>query len=102
MCRLPPYQLPSVKYTIIDRGPSLVRTLVNTPGLSPHGDLAVWDHPQASLIQGIVFHGKESLPILGEKDFSLVFPADINDSLTVVGQPADPAGPALYPRLSVV
>jgi probable HAF family extracellular repeat protein len=75
----------SVKYTIIDRGPSLVRTLVNTPGLSPHGDLAVWDHPQASLIQGIVFHGKESLPILGEKDFSLVFPADINDSLTVVG-----------------
>jgi probable HAF family extracellular repeat protein len=41
---------------------------------------------------GWVLHGKETISIEGEKDFSLVYPADINDQLTVVGtlqQPQD-------------
>jgi probable HAF family extracellular repeat protein len=79
-------------YTVVDRGPSLVRTLTDTPGLNNHGDIAIWHPINAGLMPGLVFHGKETITIEGEKDFSLVYPADINDSLTVVGslqQPQD-------------
>ena len=72
-------------YTIIDRGPTLVRTLINTPGLNAHGDLAVWHTTKPSLMDGEVFHDREDLQILGEKDYSLVYPADLNDRLMVVG-----------------
>ena len=39
---------------------------------------------------GVLFHGKETISIEGEKDFSLVYPADINDRLTVVGTLQEP------------
>src|SRR3984885_14781428 len=72
-------------YTVVDRGPSLVRTLTDTPGLNNHGDMAIWHAETASLMPGVVFHGKETISIDGEENFTLVYPADINDRLTVVG-----------------
>ena len=72
-------------YTIVDRGPSLVRTLTETPGLNNHGDMAIWHSENASLMPGVLFHGTETIPIEGDKDFPLVYPSDINDRLTVVG-----------------
>jgi probable HAF family extracellular repeat protein len=72
-------------YTVVDRGPSLVRTLTDTPGLNNHGDMAIWHAETASLMPGIVFHGQETISIEGEKNFTLVYPSDINDRLTVVG-----------------
>jgi probable HAF family extracellular repeat protein len=80
------------QYTVVDQGPSLVRTLIDTPGLNNQGDIAIWHSVSASLMAGMVLHGKETISIEGEKDFSLVYPADINDQLTVVGtlqQPQD-------------
>ncbi len=80
------------RYVVVDRGPSLVRTLTDTPGLNNHGDVAIWHSVSASLMPGVVFRGSETITIEGEKDFSLVYPADINDRLTVVGtvqQPQD-------------
>ncbi len=73
------------RYTVVDRGPALVRTLTDTPGLNNHGDIAIWHSVSASLMPGVVFRGSETITIEGEKDFSLVYPADINDRLTVVG-----------------
>jgi probable HAF family extracellular repeat protein len=73
------------RYTVVDRGPSLVRTLTDTPGLNNHGDMAIWHAETASLMPGVVFHGKETISIDGEENFTLVYPADINDRLTVVG-----------------
>jgi probable HAF family extracellular repeat protein len=72
-------------YTVVDRGPSLVRTLTDTPGLNNQGDIAIWHSVSANLMPGVVFHGQETIEITGEKDFSLVYPADINDRLVVVG-----------------
>ncbi len=72
-------------YTVVDRGPSLVRTLTDTPGLNNHGDMAIWHAETASLMPGVVFHGKDTISIEGDKNFTLVYPADINDRLTVVG-----------------
>jgi probable HAF family extracellular repeat protein len=80
------------RYTVVDQGISLVRTLTDTPGLNNQGDIALWHSVTASLMPGLVVHGKETISIDGEKDFSLVFPADLNDQLTVVGtlqQPQD-------------
>jgi probable HAF family extracellular repeat protein len=77
-------------YTVVDRGPSLVRTLIDTPGLNNHGDVAIWHSETASLMPGIVFHGKETISIEGEKNFTLVYPSDINDQLTVVGSLQNP------------
>jgi probable HAF family extracellular repeat protein len=72
-------------YTIVDRGPSLVRTLTDTPGLNNLGDIAIWHSVSANLMPGVVFHDQKAIEITGEKDFSLVYPADINDQLVVVG-----------------
>jgi probable HAF family extracellular repeat protein len=81
------------RYTAVDQGPSLVRTLTDTPGLNSRGDVATWHSVTASESPGLVIlHNGETMPIEGEKDFSLVYPADINDQLTVVGtlqQPQD-------------
>lgn len=79
-------------YTVVDRGLSLVRTLTDTPGLNNQGDIAIWHSVSASQMPGMIFHGQQTLSIEGEKDFSLVYPADINDRLTVAGtlqQPQD-------------
>jgi probable HAF family extracellular repeat protein len=73
------------RYTVVDRGLSLVRTLTDTPGLNNQGDLAIWHSVSASQMPGVIFHGTETITIEGEKDFSLVYPSDINDRLTVVG-----------------
>jgi probable HAF family extracellular repeat protein len=78
-------QAAAPRYTVIDRGPSLVRTLVETPGFDPHGDLALWHPGSAGIMQGVVYHDRQTLEFSGEKEFSLVFPADLNDHLTVVG-----------------
>ena len=72
-------------YTVVDRGPSLVRTLTDTPGLNNLGDMAIWHAETASLMPGVVFHGKDTISIEGEKDYPLVYPSDVNDRLTVVG-----------------
>ena len=72
-------------YTVVDRGLSLVRTLTDTPGLNNHGDMAIWRSENASLMPGVVFRGKETVSIEGDKNFTLVYPSDINDRLTVVG-----------------
>jgi probable HAF family extracellular repeat protein len=74
------------RYTAVDQGPSLVRTLTDTPGLNNRGDVATWHSVTASDSPGLVIlHSNETISIEGEKDFSLVYPADINDHLTVVG-----------------
>lgn len=67
-----------------------MRTLTDTPGLNNQGDIAIWHSESAGLMPGVVFHGKETITIAGEKDFSLVYPADINDQLTVVGTLQEP------------
>ena len=72
-------------YSVVDRGLSLVRTLTDTPGLNNRGDIAIWHSVSASLMPGVVFRGNETITIEGEKNFTLVYPADINDRLTVVG-----------------
>jgi probable HAF family extracellular repeat protein len=77
-------------YTVVDRGPSLVRTLTDTPGLNNHGDMAIWHAETASLMPGLVFHGNDTISIEGEKNFTLVYPTDINDRLTVVGNLQEP------------
>jgi probable HAF family extracellular repeat protein len=84
-------QIPA-HYKVVDKGLSLVRTLTDTPGLNNHGDIAIWHPISASLLPGVIFHGNDSIDLEGEKDFSFVYPADINDRLTVVGilqQPQD-------------
>jgi probable HAF family extracellular repeat protein len=73
------------QYTVVDRGPALVRTLTDTPGLNNHGDMVIWHSETASLMPGILFRGKETLSIEGDKNFTLVYPSDINDRLMVVG-----------------
>ncbi len=72
-------------YTVSDRGPSLVRTLTDTPGLNNQGDLAIWHAISANQMPGRILHHGQTIPIVGVKEFSLVYPADMNDRLTVVG-----------------
>jgi probable HAF family extracellular repeat protein len=69
----------------VDRGLSLVRTLTDTPGLNNRGDVAIWHEISPSEMPGVIYHGNDATSIEGQKDFSLVYPADINDDLTVVG-----------------
>jgi probable HAF family extracellular repeat protein len=73
------------RYTVVDRGPSLVRPLTDTPGFNNHGDMVTWHSENASLMPGMLFHGTETISIEGDKNFTLVYPSDINDRLTVVG-----------------
>jgi probable HAF family extracellular repeat protein len=73
------------RYTVVDRGLSLVRTLTDTPGLNNRGDVAIWHPVSASQMPGVVMHGQESISIDGAKGFPLVYPADINDRMMVAG-----------------
>ncbi len=80
------------RYTVEDKGFSLVRMLTDTPALNNHGDFAIWHAVNATSMPGMLFHGGQSIAIEGEKEFSLVYPADINDAMTIVGslqQPQD-------------
>jgi probable HAF family extracellular repeat protein len=82
----------TTQYTIEDKGLSLVRQLTDTPGLNNQGDFAIWHEVSASSMPAVIFHGDHSLTIAGTEDYSLVYPADLNDRLTVVGtlqQPQD-------------
>jgi probable HAF family extracellular repeat protein len=74
-----------VRYTVLDRGPSLVRTLINTPGLNNHGDFATWDAVSPSVTQGAIIGRRESTYFHSEGRYALVYPADINDERVVTG-----------------
>jgi probable HAF family extracellular repeat protein len=74
-----------VRYTVLDRGPSLVRTLINTPGLNNHGDFATWDIVSPSVTQGAIIGRRESTYFQSEDRYALVYPADINDERVVTG-----------------
>ncbi len=80
----------SQHYTVVDRGPVLVRTLVNTPGLNSLGDLAIWHTTASSGMVGILYHGTQSTIIEDTASHSLVYPADVNDALTVTGSLQSP------------
>ena len=82
------------RYTVTDRGLSLVRTLTDTPGLNNHGDLTIWHPVNASQMPGVIIqgehgehaeHGEENISIEGPKGFPLVYPADINDQMVITG-----------------
>ncbi len=75
----------NVRFTVVDCGPSLVRTLVNTPGLNNQGSLAIWNSTTGASITGIVLRGEQKTSITGEDKFTFVYPSDINDDGTVVG-----------------
>ena len=91
----PPQEVPppaGLHYTVVDEGLSLVRTLTDTPGLNNRGDFAIWHPVSADQMPGVVMHGTETIQIDGDHDYSLVYPADINDQQVVVGtlqQPQD-------------
>jgi hypothetical protein len=70
-------------YRVVDRGPSLVRTLVNTPGLNSHGDLAIWHVVGPGKLQGVVFTQQRTMDIAGEGESSAVYPADISQTETL-------------------
>jgi probable HAF family extracellular repeat protein len=74
-----------LRYTVLDRGPSLVRTLTNTPGLNSHGDFATWHVISPSVTQGAIIGRRESTYFQSEGRYALVYPADINDELVVTG-----------------
>jgi probable HAF family extracellular repeat protein len=73
------------RYTVLDRGPSLVRTLINTPGLNNHGDFATWHSVSPSVMQGAIIGRQGSTYFQNEGRYALVYPADINDKLVVTG-----------------
>ena len=41
-------------------------------------------------MSGVVFHGAETIEFSGDKDYSLVYPADVNDNLVVAGSVQKP------------
>lgn len=73
------------RYRVADRGPSLVRTLINTPGLNRDGTLAIWNSTNGASITGVVIKDQSKTAIRGADRFSFVYPADINDGGVVVG-----------------
>jgi probable HAF family extracellular repeat protein len=73
------------RYTVLDLGLSLVRTLADTPGLNNRGDVAIWRSVSGSQMPGVVMHGRDSISIEGAPGFPLVYPADINDQMVVAG-----------------
>ena len=83
-CAVPAQQL-APRYTVVDRGLSLVRTLTDTPGLNNHGDIAIWHPVSASRMPGVVMHGTQMISIEGPDGFPLVYPADINNHRVVAG-----------------
>ncbi|WP_161557463.1 DUF3466 family protein [Acidisarcina polymorpha] len=73
------------RYKVLDLGPSLVRTLVDTPGLNARGDVALWRSTNGNDIQAFLLQTTHAVEIPGLRDFPLVFPADISNDETVVG-----------------
>ncbi|WP_158615553.1 hypothetical protein [Acidipila sp. EB88] len=80
-----PTAAPLPRYTVGDRGQSLVRTLVNTPGLNAQGVLAIWKAAPTGVIKGLVITPELTQTIVGTDEFPFVYPADINGDSTVVG-----------------
>ena len=78
-------QTATPRYTVVDRGPVLVRTMINTPGLNSHVDVAIWRTLSSRETQGVVFRGDRPESFSGRPDFSLVYPADVSDDGAVVG-----------------
>jgi len=73
------------RYIILDRGEQLVRDLINTPGLNAQGDVALWRTNLSGQTSGIFFHGEATDILVGLKDYSLVYPADIGEGDIIVG-----------------
>lgn len=80
-----PGQRAAPRYTVVDLGLSLVRTLTDTPGLNNAGVVAIWHPVSASEMPGMVKHGQDLISIAGVEGFPLVYPADINDQMVVTG-----------------
>ena len=78
------------QYTVLDLGPSLVRTVTNTPGLNDAEDAAVWRTFNGNDVHGMLLHGTHATELTGVPDFSVVYPADVNNHGTVVGLLQDP------------
>ncbi len=83
-------QSPLPHYKLVDRGPSFVRTLVNTPGLDAKGDLAIWHAREPGLAQGVVYTRTVTMELAGTTEYPMVYPSDLNDDLEVVGSLQSP------------
>ncbi len=79
-------QAPPATYKVIDLVPSLVRTIVETPGLNDRGEVAFWHSVNGNTVQGVLLQGTESTEIVGLPGFPVVYPADISADGTIVGQ----------------
>ena len=84
-CRSGSGQATRPAFTIEDRGPSFVRTLANTPGLNTRGDFATWHARETGPTQGVIFTSSGLVELAGTTEYPVVFPADLNDDLEVVG-----------------
>jgi probable HAF family extracellular repeat protein len=73
------------RYTVVDLGLSLVRTLIDTPGLNNLGDVAIWRPVSPSQMTGVILHGHETIGMEGPNGFPLIYPADLNDQMVVAG-----------------
>lgn len=73
------------RYDIQDRGAQLVRTLTNTPGLNALGDVALWQTTGATGTRAALIRGTQTTELPGTREFSIVYPADLNEQATVVG-----------------
>jgi probable HAF family extracellular repeat protein len=74
-----------LRYRVVDRGLSLVRTLTDTPGLNSSGDVAIWHPTNTSQVPGVIMHGQDLIPIEGPPEYPLVYPSGINDKMVVAG-----------------
>jgi probable HAF family extracellular repeat protein len=77
--------VPPSRYKIVDLVPSLVRTIVDTPGLNDRGDVALWRSDNGRETRSVVLRAGQATEIQGVPGFSLVYPADIDNNATVVG-----------------
>jgi probable HAF family extracellular repeat protein len=78
-------QTAAPRYKITDLGPSLVRTLVDTPGMNQRGDAAFWRTSDGSTTHAIFLKGEKSIEIGGSPDFPIVYPADLSNDDTIIG-----------------
>jgi probable HAF family extracellular repeat protein len=83
-------QAPQPSYKIVDLGPTLVRAVVDTPGLNDHGDAALWLSVDGSRTHAVLLNGTQSTEIEGIPGFTVVYPTDISNSGTIVGALQDP------------
>jgi probable HAF family extracellular repeat protein len=83
-------QTKTPQYRVLDLGPSLVRTLTNTPGLNDTGDAAVWRTYNGNDVHGVLLESANLTELIGVPGFSVVYPADVNNNGIVVGRLQDP------------